>query len=835
MVDMKLKRYYTDAKKHPFEMAKFIRRSARLDSNGKTHAVWAPQHWSQNAVDIVSMKYLRKTGVPNKTGIENDFRELFLRLAKCWSFWGKKQGVLTSASQAKIFEEEILYMLIFQMAAPNSPQWFNTGLYHHYKIKGAAQGHWYYDEKAQQARPSKDAYQRPQPHACFIQDVQDNLVGEKGVMELWTQEARLFKHGSGTGSNFSRLRSKGEPLSSGGESGGVLRFLKIGDQAAGAIKSGGTSRRAAKMVILDIDHPDVEEFIDWKKNEEKKVACLIAGSAQLKIIEKRVSKIVENSKRLPSLQELSDLDYEMQHRGLPTALREEIRLLVQRGQSWQAPAFSEDWQGEAYQSISAQNSNNSVRIPHSFMQKLTQDGLWSYKRRVDAKVVKRVKTCELWKKMSAAAWACADPGLQFSGTINEWHTCPKEGSIRASNPCSEYLFLDDTACNLASLNVLAFYDPKKDEFDFQGFEHAIHFWTLVLDISVGMAQYPTREIAERSHRYRTLGLGLTNMGAFFMSKALPYDSDRARSWGQLLCSFLGARAWLTSSELAEHLKPCPAWRSNKEDVLRVLNNHVLCAQNKKRGYVGLTVKPYLTPRFEDNKTAFGRAENLWQEALEKIRLKGVRNMQTTLLAPTGTISLVMDCDTTGVEPDYSFQKTKFLVGGSEMSLVNKSVYRALERLGYEGSKAHRIIHHAHERGSFQGAPGLKASHVKIFDCAQKDSCERRLSPMAHVLMVAAVQPFLCGSVSKTVNLPHDATIEEVSEIYYQAYHSMIKCIAIFREGSKLSWPLKSTSFKSLSEESSEFKFECPFCHTKSLIPTGTCFVCQGCGESTSCA
>lgn len=831
---MKFKRFYTDAKTHPFDQVKFVRRSAKLNSEGQTHIVWAPQHWSQNAIDITSMKYLRKTNVPSNNGVENDFRDLFSRLAKCWSYWGKKQGLLTTNAQVKIFQEEILYMLVHQMAAPNSPQWFNTGLYHSYKIKGPAQGHWYFDEKTKKTRPSQGAYERPQPHACFIQDVQDDLVGEKGVMELWTKEARLFKYGSGSGTNFSRLRSCGEPLSSGGRSGGVLSFLKVGDQAAAAIKSGGTTRRAAKMVILDLDHPDIEEFIDWKKNEERKVGLLIIGSAQAKLIEKKLAQYLTRSSNKLSEDELLELENLMQQRGFPKGMRDEALDRARLGKLWQALDLDEDWQGEAYQTVSGQNSNNSVRIPHSFMQKLRQGGLWSLKRRVDGKVVKRLEPKKIWEQLCEAAWSCADPGLQFSDTINEWHTCPQEGSIRASNPCSEYLFLDDTACNLASLNVLSFYGEEAHEFDFEGFEHAIRLWTVVLEISVGMAQYPTREIAERSHRYRTLGLGLTNMGAFMMSKGLAYDSDHARSWARLLCSFLGARAWLTSIEMAGHLGPCAAWKKNKEDVLRVLKNHLLAAQEKKKGYVGLTVKPLVLPRFEDSDQAFGRVEQLWKDVFEQASRKGVRNMQTTLLAPTGTISLIMDCDTTGIEPDYSFQKVKNLAGGGFLGLVNQSVYRGLSALGYKESDAHAIIHHAHQKGSFEGAPKLKKKHVAVFDCAQKDARNRRLSPESHLLMVAAVQPFLCGAVSKTVNVPNDFTVEQVSELYQKSYQSMLKAVAIFREGSKLSWPLGQVEFKTGTKNEERVELTCPFCSKKALIPTGTCYVCQNCGESTSC-
>lgn len=812
-----------------------MRRKAKLDTQGNTHTVWAPRPWSQNAVDIVSLKYLRKTNVPNDTGVENDFRELFLRMAKCWSFWGKKQGLLTSSSQAKIFEEEILFMLVHQMAAPNSPQWFNTGVYHHYKMKGPPQGHWYFDEKTDQARPSKSAYERPQPHACFIQDVSDDLVGEKGIMELWTKEARLFKYGSGTGTNFSRLRSKGEPLSSGGRSGGVLSFLKVGDRAAGAVKSGGTTRRAAKMVILDLDHPDIEEFIDWKKNEEKKVAAMVVGSAQLALIEKKAEQILaDSSPKGPSEEELASLDHEMQRRGLPSGQREEVLSFMRLKKVWSAPVLDEDWQGEAYQSVSGQNSNNSVRVPHSFMQKLSQGGRWSYIRRVDGKVVRRVDPKDLWKRLCEATWASADPGIQFSDTINEWHTCPKEGQIRASNPCSEYLFLDDTACNLASLNVLSFHEPQTDEFDFEGFQHATKLWAMVLEVSVGMAQYPTREIAERSYRYRTLGLGLSNMAAFFMSKGLAYDSDHARSWAQLLCSFLSARAWLTSVEMAEHLGPCQAWKKNKNDVLRVLKNHLQVAKGHKKGFVGLTIKPRIECRFEDNKKAFEAVEFLWQNVWECAQKTGVRNMQTTLLAPTGTISLVMDCDTTGIEPDYSFQKTKSLAGGGEMGLVNQSVYRALKALGHKGRKAMAVVHHAQTTGSFEGAPGLNPEHYSIFDCAQKDSRGRKLRPLAHILMVGAVQPFLSGAVSKTVNIPADSSLEDISEIYQAAYRSMLKAVAIFREGSKLSWPL-AQSFQANKNKPQGLKHICPLCQQKSLVRTGTCFVCQSCGESTSCA
>ncbi|HRX93727.1 MAG TPA: vitamin B12-dependent ribonucleotide reductase, partial [Chitinophagaceae bacterium] len=586
--------------------------------------VEVPKQWSQIATDILAQKYFRKAGVPQPDGSlgrETSAKQVAHRLANCWRVWGERYGYFASEKDAQIFYEELVYSILNQMCVPNSPQWFNTGLYESYGIVGKPQGHYFVDPADGELKKSRNAYERPQPHACFILSVDDDLVNEGGIMDLWVREARIFKYGSGVGTNFSSIRGEGEKLSGGGTSSGLMSFLKIGDRAAGAIKSGGTTRRAAKMVCLDLDHPEIVEFIDWKVEEEKKVGALINAG------------------------------------------------------------YSNDYEGEAYRTVSGQNSNNSVRIPNEFFEKLEKNEDWELKARSDGRVMKKVSSKELWNKISYAAWRCADPGTQYNTTINEWHTCPEGGSIRASNPCSEYMFLDNTACNLASANLMKFYDAETNKFDVEGYEYNCRLWTVVLEVSVLMAQFPSKEVAQLSYEYRTLGLGYANLGTMLMVSGIPYDSEEARAIAGAITAIMTGTAYKTSAEMAQHLGAFPRYEENKEHMLRVMRNHRLAAYDADE-YEGLSLKPQGIHSKHCPDYLLKAACNAWDEAVEMGEKYGYRNAQSTVIAPTGTIGLVMDCDTTGVEPDFALVKFKKLSGGGYFRIINQSVPTALKNLGY---------------------------------------------------------------------------------------------------------------------------------------------------------
>jgi ribonucleoside-diphosphate reductase alpha chain len=791
-------------------------------------------------------KYFRKAGVPQFDdegntlkdengdtilGSETSSRQVFDRLAETWRHWGETTGYFATTDDAQAFEDELKYMLATQMAAPNSPQWFNTGLNHKYDLTGPKQGFWYVDPKSGELVEADDSYSRPQPHACFIQSIDDDLVNEGGIMDLWVKEARLFKFGSGTGTNFSNLRGEGEKLSGGGVSSGVMSFLKIGDRAAGAIKSGGTTRRAAKMVILDLDHPDIETFIEWKAIEEDKARALIAA-------------------------------------GYPA-----------------------DFNGEAYATVSGQNSNNSVKVPTEFLTAIEKDGDWDLIARTDGSVMKTVKARELWKKVADAAWRCADPGVQYDTTINEWHTSPMGGRIRASNPCSEYLFLDNTACNLASLNLVKFYDDEKQEFDVVSYKHALRIWTIVLEISVEMAQFPSKEIAQGSYDYRTLGLGYANLGSLLMRKGIAYDSKLGRAIAGALTAMLTGEAYKTSAEMAGIVGTFPRYKENADNMLRVMNNHKKAAYDSN-DYEGLSHDLIAIDQELCPEDLLKGAQASWDDAVELGTKNGYRNAQATVLAPTGTIGLLMDCDTTGVEPDFALMKFKKLAGGGYMKIANQSIGPALDALGYKENEVTEIINYvigsmslenspyvnkqsliekglnkedvakieAALPGAFEiqhafnvfvlgeetlkglgipeekytsfdfnlletlgysrneiaqanldicgtqkieGAPYLKEEHLDVFDCANKcgKDGERFIHYMGHVRMMAAAQPFISGAISKTVNMPNEATIEDIEDCYFEAAKIGVKAIAIYRDGSKASQPLSSSSDDGDSEES----------------------------------
>ncbi len=889
---MKITRKFTKDGMDPFDSVRWTRRSSKI-SNPDGSVVFemkdaeVPETWSQLATDIMVSKYFRKAGVPQMEeqyavpggaggkfrkdkdgkvvmGPERSARQVIHRLAGCWRYWGETHGYFDSAEDAQAFYDEIAYMMVHQMCAPNSPQWFNTGLQWAYGISGPAQGHCVVDPKTGEVSLASDAYTHPQPHACFIQSVEDDLVNPGGIMDLWVREARLFKYGSGTGTNFSHLRGEGEPLSGGGKSSGLMSWLKIGDRAASAIKSGGTTRRAAKMVCLDMDHPDIKTFVNWKVREEIKVAAMVEG----------MKKLSKEQKETASGMGLT-LDY--------------------------------DFNGEAYQTVSGQNSNNSVRIPDSYFEQVEKDGEWKTFWRTNGDVARTHRARELWDDIGYAAWRCADPGVQFDTTINAWHTCPSAGRINASNPCSEYMFLDNTACNLASLNVLRFYDSETRSFDIERFEHGIDLWTIVLEVSVLMAAFPSREIAELSYKYRTLGLGYANLGAMLMQAGIPYDSDESRAICAMLSAVLTGRSYRQSALMAELLGAFPGYDDDRENMLRVMRNHRLAAHGEKRdseAYEALSIRPVpvdhklvkagRADRISNAKTILERATRAWDDAVAFGSEHGYRNAQTTVIAPTGTIGLLMDCDTTGIEPDFALVKFKKLAGGGYFKIANESVKPALDALGYTAPQVKDImtsllgtltldvqmpkgagggghatfaaflrakgfgaeelakieqslpgvfelsfafgtwvvsdavlkavgVDPAKARADMsfnllkklglsdkqidelnriicgtqtvEGAPHLKKEHLPVFDCA--NTCgktgKRFIHPHGHIRMMAAAQPFISGAISKTINLPNEATVDDIKECYTLSWQLGLKANALYRDGCKLSQPLNSTS------------------------------------------
>ncbi|GAB4295933.1 MAG: hypothetical protein Kow0090_10950 [Myxococcota bacterium] len=852
---MRILRRFTRAGESPLEKVKYeLRRTKISNPDGSVvfemSDVETPAGWSQLASDILVSKYFRKAGVPltdeggkpildetgkQKTGGERSVKQVINRLVKTWRWWGEKYGYFSAPEDAQAFEDELAYMLVNQYGAPNSPQWFNTGLYHQYKITGPSQGHYYVDPTTAALTRSTDSYSHPQPHACFILSIKDDLVNEGGIMDLWVREARLFKYGSGTGTNFSALRAESEPLSGGGYSSGLLSFLKIGDRAAGAIKSGGTTRRAAKMVILDVDHPDIEAFVNWKRTEEAKA-----------------------------------------------------RILIEAG-------YSGDIEGEAYNTVSGQNSNNSVRVSNKFIRAVKENRKWELIGRVSKKPLKTIDAAKLWDEIAAAAYDCADPGVQFDTTINEWHTCPAGGRINASNPCSEYMFLDDTACNLMSLNLMKFYDAKKRRFDVEAFRHAVRLWTIVLEISVLMAQFPDKRIAQNSYDYRTLGLGYANLGTLLMVAGIPYDSDEGRAWAGALTAIMTGEGYAASAEMAAKLGPFPKYEQNAENMLRVIRNHRRAAYNAPaEEYEGLSVKPKGIEPEKLPEYLLSAAREAWDRAYELGRIHGFRNAQISAIAPTGTIGLLMDCDTTGVEPDFALVKFKKLAGGGYFKIANQSLVPALKTLGYSESQIADIMKYVMGRLSLkdaphinrdslkkagftdadishveemlprvfdlkqaftryalgedllnrlgfnaasytqpdfnllstlkftesqieeadeyvcgaqtvEGAPHIKEEHLPVFDCANR--CGKRgkrfISHAGHIKMMAAVQPFVSGAISKTVNMPNEIKVSDIRDAYMMSWEMGLKAISIYRDGSKAAQPLASKDRSKKKDKSDE--------------------------------
>ncbi len=904
---MQITRRFTQPGQSPADLFSYTKRASVLrNPDGKPifemQDIEVPKHWSQVATDILAQKYFRRAGVPQVdtfgvplrdkvgkiiTGPEHSIKQVAHRLAGCWRAWGEEHGYFDSADDAQAFYDEIAYMILRQMAAPNSPQWFNTGIAWAYGIKGTAQGHWYVDPKTGEMTRSTDAYTHPQPHACFIQSIKDDMLNEGGIFDLVTREARIFKYGSGTGTNFSALRAEGEKVSGGGAASGVMSFLKINDRAAGAVKSGGTTRRAAKMVILDIDHPDIETFIEWKALEEQKVAAMVAGSKICDVFLNTIMKIAADGGT--DRKENHDLDIAIKKalgRGVPMNYILRALQMVQMGYDHiDFKTFDTHYEGEAYQTVSGQNSNNSVRVTNDFMHAVLTDGDWDLKFRTSGKTAKKVKAKSLWDKITLSAWASADPGLQYDTTINEWHTCPNDGRINASNPCSEYMFLDDTACNLASLNLAYFYDEETGAFKLDDYKHAVRLWTIVLEISVLMAQFPSRAIAQGSYDYRTLGLGYANLGTILMTAGIAYDSPQALAIAGALSAIMTGESYAASAEMAKDLGAFSRYEANKDAMLRVIRNHKLAAYDAAPDrYEQLTIKPMGIDPEHCPEDLLEAARDAWDRAYSTGEKHGYRNAQVTVIAPTGTIGLVMDCDTTGIEPDFAIVKFKKLAGGGYFKIVNQSVHKALTKLGYSEKQIEEIEKYSKGHGTLvgcpainrhtlkakgftdekideiekqcdnvfdlkfafnkwslgeefcaklgftpsqlvdpnfnmllslgftreeitkandyicgtmtlEGAPGLKDEHLSIFDCANK--CGRygtRYIPYeAHIRMMAAAQPFISGAISKTINMPNEAGVADVSKAYFDSWKLMLKANALYRDGSKLSQPLNSSN------------------------------------------
>jgi ribonucleoside-diphosphate reductase alpha chain len=925
---MRIERRYTKAGQSAYAGLEFRLTTSEIKNPDgsvvfRLDNVEVPKFWSQVASDVLAQKYFRKAGVPARLKMveensvpsflwrsvaddaalaelpekermvgEQSSKQVFDRLAGTWTYWGWKGGYFENETDAQAFFDELRYMLAAQMVAPNSPQWFNTGLHWAYGIEGPSQGHYYVDFQTGKLTRSKSSYEHPQPHACFIQGISDDLVNEGGIMDLWVREARLFKYGSGTGSNFSALRGEGERLSGGGKSSGLMSFLKIGDRAAGAIKSGGTTRRAAKMVIVDVDHPDIETYIDWKVKEEQKVAALVTGS---KINQKHLKAVLKacvncegsgddcfSPEKNPALKR--EIKLARKSYVPDNFIKRVIQFAKQGYTDIQFPIYDTDWDSEAYLTVSGQNSNNSVRVTDGFLRAVESDAKWDLTFRKNGKIAKTLDARALWEQIGYAAWASADPGLQYHTTVNDWHTCPASGEIRASNPCSEYMFLDDTACNLASLNLLTFRDVKTGKFDVESYEHAVRLWTVVLEISVLMAQFPSKQIAQLSYEFRTLGLGYANIGGLLMTSGIPYDSDAGRAIGGALSAIMTGVSYATSAEMAEKLGPFPGYKKNREHMLRVIRNHRRAAYNERTGYEKISQHPVpLDHAACPDQNLIAHAKRAWDRALELGETHGYRNAQATVIAPTGTIGLVMDCDTTGIEPDFALVKFKKLAGGGYFKIINRAVPEALRTLGYGEAQIAEIEVYAVGHGSLaqapginhttlkakgftdeiiaklekalptafdikfafnkwtlgeefcrdklgisaddlalptfdllaalgfskreidacnihvcgamtvEGAPHLKAEHYPVFDCANPcgRTGKRYLSVESHIRMMAAAQPFISGAISKTINMPNEATVDDCKQAYMLSWRLALKANALYRDGSKLSQPLNS--------------------------------------------
>lgn len=748
----------------------WARRPSRiLDNQGhllQNLEIEAPTTWSDQAVNIVARQYLRKS-LPNGQS-ETSIRALVDRVVAAIRDFGETRlAAFHTPADAENFAVRLSQIVIEQKASFNSPVWFNCGLWYRYGVKGNA-GNWAWDFEAGRAVPIAHAYERPQSSACFIQSLQDDL---NSIFDLVKNEARLFKYGSGSGTNFSNLRGRQEMLSGGGTSSGLMSFLDVFDRAAGATKSGGTTRRAAKMVCLDLDHPEIMDFIRWKAKEEAKAQALIAAG------------------------------------------------------------FSPGMDGEAYRTVSGQNSNNSIRVTDDFMLAVLKDGDWSTRSRKNGSVIETLKARSVFRAIAESAWLCADPGVQFEGAIQKWHTCAATAPIRASNPCSEFMFLDDTACNLASLNLLKFVDTE-GFFKIEEFREAVRTLISAQEFLVDFASYPSEKIADRSHRFRPLGLGYANLGATLMALGLPYDSEAGRMWAAAVTALMTGEAYRVSAELAETFGAFDGFQENRETMLAVIDRHASACADLIRG--GTARAKFATP-------ILAAAEEAWREAKSRGAKSGFRNAQVTVLAPTGTIAFMMDCDTTGIEPDFALVKSKTLAGGGHLRIVNRSVDRALAMLGYDEKQRDNIVAKI-ETGSSAAEAGVRADHVAVFACAEE------ISPEAHLQMMAIVQPFLSGAISKTVNLASRASVDDIENVYRRGWELGLKAVAVYRDGSKSAQPLSNAgtsdaktggsaagpSLSSVSLSAFADFGRCPICSHPTVV-SGTCWVCPQCGHSIACS
>ena len=917
---MRIERAFTTAEQSPYEGIEFRTACSEIrNPDGsvvfKLDDIEVPSSWSQVAVDVLAQKYFRKAGVPQRLkalpdkgvpdwlrrkgadkkaldalpeeqrhGGETSARQVFDRLAGTWTYWGWKGGYFDGEEDARAFYDELRFMLASQRAAPNSPQWFNTGLHWAYGIDGPAQGHYFADDQSGEIQRSDSAYERPQPHACFIQGIEDDLVNPGGIMDLWVREARLFKYGSGTGTNFSKLRGADEPLSGGGKSSGLMSFLKIGDRAAGAIKSGGTTRRAAKMVTVDVDHPDIEEFIGWKVTEEQKVAALVAGS---RLMAKHLNAVMvachsagldgEDRFDAKANAELKAAVRAARQAMLPDNAVQQAILFARQGYTrMEIPTYSTDWDSDAYLTVAGQNSNNSIRVSNDFLERVREEREWDLIQRTDGKIAKTLPARQLWDRHRACGVGQCRSRHPVRHHDQRVAHLPHSGRINASNPCSEYMFLDDTACNLASLNLVAFRD-EDGRLDVAGLAHAVRLWTIVLEISVMMAQYPSHRIAELSYRYRTLGLGYANLGGLLMASGIAYDSHEARALAGAITALMTGTTYAVSAQMAKELGPFSGFGQNRDEMLRVIRNHRRAALGEKRDYEGLSMRPVpLDAARVPIAELVDAARSAWDEALELGETYGYRNAQTTVIAPTGTIGLVMDCDTTGVEPDFALVKFKKLAGGGYFKIINRMAPQALATLGYDPEQIDDIVRYAVGRGTLvgapevnhetlaekgftpeilerleqalpsafdikyafnqytlgeafcrdvlglsdaqladfnldllaaigfsreqcaaanlyccgamtiEGAPHIQDQHLAVFDCA--NPCgrlgKRYLSTKSHIRMMAAVQPFISGAISKTINMPGTASVVDCGDAYIEAWQLGLKAMALYRDGSK---------------------------------------------------
>jgi ribonucleoside-diphosphate reductase alpha chain len=698
--NLNIKRHFTTPGKDPLTQVDW--RSQNV--SGFTQPIETPSGWSETATEVAAQKYFRRRGASSLGGSETSVRHLLTRVVRTVRRAGEWQGYI-AGEEASAFEDELMHILVHQIASFNSPVYFNVGMFPEYGILGHGEN-FMFNPKAGRSEPLSSAYLHPQASACFIQSVNDDLIG---IFDLLKSEAKLFKYGSGTGTNFSSLRAKGEALEGGGHSTGLISYLEIYDKAAQAIKSGGTTRRAAKMVVVDADHPEILDFVRWKMNEERKARVLLAAG------------------------------------------------------------YSGGMEGEAFRTISGQNSNNSVRVTDQFMKQVEANGQWELRDRVSGRVASTMPARELWREMAKAAWECADPGVQFHDTIQRWNLCPNSGTIRASNPCSEYMFLDNSACNLSSLNLAKFI--TKDGLGWAAFKQTVRILLLAQEILVDYSSYPTAAIAENSHRFRPLGLGYANLGGMLMRLGLPYESEPATDLTRRITAYMHFLALEMSQEMAGAFGAFSEWERNREPALQVLEHH--------------------REEWKQGKDQWPELEQLMERVIKNSAKTGLRNAQVTLIAPTGTIGLFMDCDTLGIEPDFSLVKRKILAGGGEMILRNQALADGLARLGYSGDAIKKIEQYASTHGTPIGAPGLEAKHFSVFDCAvpPKGHPERRVSPKGHLNMMKAAQPFLSGAISKTVNLPHSTSVEDVEKLFRDSWTMGLKSVAIYRDGSKTLQPL----------------------------------------------